>query len=89
MSSDNYFVVRSHPKIDGAFTYVFLLQPGASEISLESLTIPDGAIPMMLGSDDAVVWRKAKKGVILSLSEGQKRGANNILVIKVPQNAKK
>lgn len=22
MSSDNYFVVRSHPKIDGAFTYV-------------------------------------------------------------------
>lgn len=22
MSSDNYFVVRSHPKIDGGFTYV-------------------------------------------------------------------
>ena len=22
MSKDNYFVVRSHPKIDGAFTYV-------------------------------------------------------------------
>jgi len=22
MSSDNYFVVREHPKIDGAFTYV-------------------------------------------------------------------
>lgn len=22
MSSDNYFVLRSHPKIDGAFTYV-------------------------------------------------------------------
>lgn len=22
MSSDNYFVVRSHPKIDNAFTYV-------------------------------------------------------------------
>jgi len=81
--------VRYTRSADGRFVYVFVMDSVLSDVTLEKLTLADSATPVIVGTQEAVAWKKAKKGLVFTLTESQKMAANNILVIKVPQNAKK
>lgn len=81
--------VRYTRSADGKSVYVFVMDSSKSEVALEKLTISDSATPVILGNAEPILWKKANKGLVFSLTESQKKAANNILVIKVPQNAKK
>lgn len=70
---------------DGRFVYVFLMEGGEKEITLQKVSAAAGSEIRVLGSDTPVKWQKRNGGLSITLPASLKMAENTVLVLKVPQ----